>query len=95
MLMGKKKFVAVMLDLEHEIFVVHVVSLSSITSFNSFLLNVHLFCRLHIANLIVEKAFTIVPNKYVDFVNVFFLDFVSKLFKHTEINNHSIELLDN
>ena len=44
--------------------------------------------------MIVKKAFTKVFAKYSDFADVFSSDLVSKLPKHTRINDHAIELID-
>ena len=89
--MGKKEFVAVALNSKHETYVVHVASLSS-TPLAS--LNVHPFRRLQIFGLIAKEAFTKVPAKYLDFVNVFSADLASELPKHPGINNHAIELVE-
>ena len=88
-LVGKKKFVALALDPEHETFIVH------ITSFSSTLLNVdiYLFYRPQIVNLIAKKVFTKVFIKYTNFANIFSSNLASKLLKHIEINNHAIELV--
>ena len=98
-LVGKKKFAATALDLKYETYIVYVASLSStslITSLNSILLdaNVHLSYRSQIFGLIAEKAFTKVPNKYVDFIDIFSPNLASKLPKHTGINDHAIEPVD-
>ena len=47
-----------------------------------------------IAYLKADKAFTKVPNKYIDFADVFSRKLAAKLFKHTIINNYTIKLLD-
>ena len=51
--------------------------------------------KAQIANLKVDKAFTKVPSKYVDFVNVFSLKLIVKLSKHMGVNNYTIRLVDN
>ena len=68
-LVGKKEFAGAELDPEHETYVVHVGSVSSVTSSSSFplALNVHLSRRPQIAGLIAEEAPTKVPDEYVDF----------------------------
>ena len=76
------------LDKNFETFVVHVVSLSSTS------LNVHPSRRPQIFGLIAKKASTKVSVKYSDFVDVFFSDLVSKLPKHTRINDHAIKLVN-
>lgn len=47
-----------------------------------------------IADLIAEKALLKVLAKYINFADVFFPNLAFKLSKHTEINNHTIELVD-
>ena len=91
-LVGKKEFV---LDLKQKIFVVHVVSHSSVILPSFSLLNVHPFHKPQVAGLIAEKALTKIPTKYLDFADIFSLDLVSKLSKHTKIKNHAIKLVDN
>ena len=105
---SEKAFVAVVLDPEIEIFIVYVASfnsttslssaafLSSTTSLSSTLLHADIYPshRSLIASLIIEKTPTKVPNKYVDFADIFFLDLVSKLPKHTRINNYAIKLVN-
>ena len=48
-----------------------------------------------IAHLKADKAFTKVPNKYANFANVFLSKLVTELPEYTEINNHTIKLIDN
>ena len=95
-LVGKKEFAAAVLDPESEIFVAHIVSLSSDMSPSSspLELNVHPFCRPQVFGLIAKEAPTKVPDKYSDFADVFSPDLASKLPKHTGINNHAIKLVD-
>ena len=94
--MGKKELTAITLDLKHETYVVHVVSLSStlLESFGSTLLNVHLFRRPQISGLIAEEVLTKIPAKYLDFADVFSSDLASELPEHIGINNHTIKLVD-
>ena len=94
-LVGKKEFAAAALDPESETFVVHVASLSSDASPSSSPLDVHPSRRPQISGLIAEEAPTKVPAEYSDFADVFSPDLASKLPKHTGINDHAIELVDN
>ena len=41
-----------------------------------------------------NEALTSIPPEYSDFANVFSLELASKLSKHTGINDHAIELVD-
>ncbi len=89
-LIGRKKFVAAALDQEHEAFVVHVAALS-VDSDDE----VHPSRRAQIAQLKADKAFTKIPSEYTDCVDVFSPKLAVELPKHTGINNHAIELVDN
>ena len=74
-LVGKKEFVTTALDLEHEIFVDHIVSFGSTTSLSFTPFNVvHLSYKPQIASLIAEEVFTKVLNKYNNFADIFFPD---------------------
>ena len=73
-LVGKKEFAAAAIDSEHETFLVHVASPSSIPLDA----NVHPFHRSQIAGLITEEALTKVPVEYADFADFFSLDLASK-----------------
>ena len=93
-LMGEKEFAAAVLELEYETYVVYVGSVNSITlpSFSPLELDVHPIYRPQISDLIVEKTFIKIPNKYIDNADVFFLDLASELPKHNRINDHAIKL---
>ena len=93
-LVGKKEFAAVVLDPEYEICVVHVGPVSSVASPSFPPLNIHPFCKPQIAGLIAKKTPTKVPDKYSDSADVFSLNLMFKLPKHTGINNYIIELVD-
>ena len=54
----------------------------------------HPLKRAQIAHLKVDEAFTQVPSKYADFVDIFLLKLVVKLLEYTRINNHAIKLVD-
>ena len=89
-LVGKKEFVVAAFDPEHETYIIHVAFLSS-TPLIAFL-NVHHSREPQIFGLIAEKAPTKVLAKYLDFVDVFSLDLVTKLPEYTEIKTHAIDL---
>ena len=42
----------------------------------------------------IEEVLTKVPNKYINFADIFSLNLVFKLSEHTKINNQTIELFD-
>ena len=56
--------------------------------------DVHPSRRPQIAGLIAKKDLTKVSVEYTDFADVFFLDLASELLEYTEINDHSIELVN-
>ena len=91
-LVGKKEFATAALDPEHETYVVHVASLSSAPLVAS--LDVHPFWRPQISGLIVKKAPTKVPAKYLDFADIFSPNLAFELHKHNGINDYAIELVD-
>ncbi len=87
--MGIKEFVIVALDLEYKAFVVYIAALS-INSGDK----VHHSKKVEISHLKVDEALTKVFNEYADFTDVFSSKLAAKLPKHIEINNHTIELLN-
>ena len=76
--MDKKEFVTAALDPKYEIFIVYIVSFCFFASLSSSLLDVHLFYRAQIVDLIAKKALTNIFNKYVDFADVFSSNLASK-----------------
>ena len=104
--MGKKEFAAAALDPEHETYVVHITSLdvhlfrrpqiSGLIAKEAPVASLDIYPsrRLQISGLIAEEAPTKVPADYSDFANVFSPDLTSELPKHTGINNHAIELVE-
>ena len=50
--------------------------------------------KVQVAYLKADEAPTKVLSKYVDFVDVFSPKLAAELSKHTEINDHAIELID-
>ncbi len=88
-LIGKKEFTVAALDLDHEAFVVYVTTLNISSD-----AEVHPSKSAQIAQQKTDKALTEVPSKYADFVNVFLPKLATELPKHTGINNHAIELVD-
>ncbi len=55
----------------------------------------HLSRRAQIAHLKADEAPSKVPSEYTDFANVFSPKLAAKLSEYTEINNHTIKLVDN
>ena len=87
-LVGKKEFAVAAINPEHETYVIHVASLSSTP------LKIYHLWRPLISSVTAEETLTNVPNKYDKFADVFFLNLVAKLPKHTGIIKHAIELVD-
>lgn len=83
----EKKFTIVALDPENEIFVIHVV-------FFAIFDNIHPFYRASIVSLIVDKTPITVFLEYFKFGDVFSQELAAGLSEHTEINDHTINLLD-
>ena len=98
-LVRNKKFAAVALNPKYETFVIHIASLSStplvtFLSFTPLNADIHPFHKPQISSLIAEGAFTIISNKYIDFIDIFSPDLASKLPKHIGINEYTIKLVD-
>ena len=43
----------------------------------------------------INKVFIIIFIKYSNFINIFFLKLIFKLFKYIKINNYTIKQFDN
>ena len=84
-IIGPKEFAKAALDLDQEVFVVHVA-----TFFSS--IEVHPNRKIQIAALIIDKAPVTISAEYLDFEDVFFKEFAAVLPEHTEINIHAINL---
>ena len=91
--MGKKEFAVTSLNPEYETYIVYIGLVSSVILPSSFplKLNVYPSRRTQVSDLIAEKALIKVLDKYVNFADVFSLDLISKLPKHTRINDHAIK----
>ena len=87
-LVRKKEFTPAALNLEYEIFIVHVTFLSFT------FLDVYPFCRLKLFGLIAKKAPIKVPDKYINFADVLSPGLAFKLLKHIKINDYAIELVN-
>ena len=89
-LVWKKKFATAVLALEHKIIVIYVTALSVDPSDK-----VHHLRRAQMAHLKVDDTPTKVLSKYADFADVFSQKLVVGLSKHTRINDHIIEFVNN
>lgn len=87
-LIEKKEFVAATFNSNTKTFIKYVPFVTSAD------LNIHLFYRVQVALIILDKAFTVIPSEYGDFAIIIFLNFEAKLPKYTRINYHCIDLLD-
>ena len=92
-LVGKKEFIAAVLDLEHETFIVNIASLESPSQAQES--NIYPSCRTQIAALVANEAPTSIPTKYSNFANVFSPKLALELLEHIRINDHAIELVNN
>lgn len=86
-LIEKKKFAAIVFNLNDETFVVYWAFFANF--------DIYLFHKAQIVFGILDKASIVVLAKYNDFTDVFFPNLVAKLLKHTKTNNHSIKLVKN
>ena len=88
-LIGKKEFVAAVLDPKHKAFIIHIAALSADSSDK-----VYPSKRTQIAHLKANKALSKVPSKYTDFLDVFSPKLAADFPEHTGIDDHAIELVD-
>ncbi len=88
-LVGKKEFTVAALDLEHEAFVVHIAALSVDLGDE-----LHPSRRSQLVHLKADEAPTKVSSEYADFADIFSPKLAAELPKHTGINDHTIELVD-
>lgn len=79
-------FVAAILNLGDETFLVYVIFFNS--NFG-----VYLFCRAKIVLLKVDKVFSLTPSKNTDFANIFSPNLVAKFLEYTGIKNHTNNLI--
>ena len=86
----RKEFVKAALDKKSGTFVVHVAALEAPLAGMA----IHPSQTAQILALIQDKAFTKVPPKYADYVDVFSFDLAMELPKKTGINKQAIELQD-
>lgn len=86
-LIAKKEFVATAFDLKDKIFRVHAAFLASSN-------DIHLFCKVQIASLKVNEAFTTVFLEYFDFADIFSPKLAVEFSEYTKINNHTIDLIN-
>ena len=92
--MGKKEFVAAVLDPEYKTYIVYLRLVSSNISPSSSPFDVHPSQRLQISGLIAKEALTKVFAKYSDFADVFSPDLTYELPMHNGINYYTIKLVD-
>lgn len=81
-IIDKKHFTLAALDLKDNTFVVYLTTLS---------FNISLFQKALIGSVQVERI--IIPSKLLDFANIFSLNSVAELPKHTGINNYLTSLI--
>ena len=84
-IIDKKEFATAVLNEDDKTFVVHIAALSVGS-------NIHLSRQAQIASLDVEEV--TIPAEYLDYTDVFSPNSVAELPKHTGINDHPINLID-
>ena len=87
-IIDKREFAATALNIDNKIFLVYVAALAKPT-----IIPIHLSHQAQVAVLTSKE--TRIPAEYSDFSDLFSSDSVAELPKHTGINNHPINLLDN
>ena len=85
-IIDKKEFATVILNENNKTIMVHMTAFSVMDS------NVYLFQHAQI--ILLEVAEVTIPSEYADYTNVFFLNSMAKQPKHTGINDHLINLID-
>ncbi len=85
----KKEFIAATLDLDYGVFIVYVATLNIRPEGKIYLLK-----RAQIAYLKVDETFTKVFNNYLDLKDIFLSKLASKLLDYMDINDYTIELID-
>lgn len=89
-LIKKKKFSAAAFDSDNISFIIY------ITFFINFDLKVHIYPShmSHIISVIIIEISIVILSKYVDFTNIFFLEFATKFLGYRGINNYPINQID-
>lgn len=88
-LIGKKEFIAIVLDLDDDAFIIHIIFIVSTSSDL-----VHLSRRAQIALPKVDEVLIAIPSEYADFANIVSPDLIAELPKHIRIKNHAIRLIN-
>lgn len=86
---GKKEFIVVALDLNDEIFIIHVAFLISF----DLDLDIYFFRKAPKAFLKADKAFTSLFSEYANFADVISKNLAAKLPEHIRINHHIINVV--
>lgn len=77
---------AIILNKKDKTFVIYILALNIVDW------NIYPSEYIQIALLEIEKV--TIPFKYIDYTNIFLLDFAVELPKHTSINNYFIDVID-
>ena len=88
-LIREKKFIIIALDLKYKAFIIYVAAFNVNSNDKLYPLK-----KVQKAQLKVNKMPIKVLHKYIDFIDVFLSKLSAKLFEHTRINNHAIQLID-
>lgn len=87
-LVGKKEFIATILNPKDEALLIHITSILSIS-----LDLVHPFYKVQILFLKADKASIAILFKYTDFMDVFSPDLTTEFLEHTGINHYAIKVI--
>lgn len=55
------------------------------------IMQIHSLCQTQISLLFADKTLVEIWLKYLDYTDIFLIDFVMKLFRNTNINEYAIE----
>lgn len=88
-LIDKKAFVIIALDNNFETFVIYVAIMKASK------MTIHLFQIAQVAFLQVDKAFTKISFKYLDYTNVFSTNLAMELPKYNGMNDYAIKMVKN
>ena len=91
-LVGKKEFAVAALNLEHKNFIIYITSFNSPN--NDQKSDVHMFCKIQIAALVINKTSNSIFIEYFDFIDVFSSKLTLTLPKYYKINDYAIKLID-
>lgn len=87
-LIEKKRFTIVAFSLKDEIFIVYIIFFANSN------LDIHLFCKTQLTFFFTDKTLIVISSNCINFTNMFFLKFATKLPKYIKMNNFPNNLID-